>query len=238
MLSEPGKHPEQPASAVGPGAGRGASARTADLGSGRRRPCAAADDGARFDRLRRRGLRAARGYIPRSYAAVAAVLTVLPPQYVYFSDALYAETLFGLFTVLFFVLHRYRSEHGVLFPVRAVRSARLRGAHGRNRFARRLGRRQPVAEGVQARRGRARAFARAGARVDGLDPGGRVVARVPAAGVRLSNGAVPVLQRQLRQEPVAAGSVGAGARPADAPRLRQAGVVERARSCRRASARR
>ena len=48
------------------------------------------------------------GYIPRSYAAVAAVLTVLPPQYVYFSDALYAETLFGLFTVLFFVLHRHR----------------------------------------------------------------------------------------------------------------------------------
>ena len=48
------------------------------------------------------------GYIPRGYAAVAAVLTVLPPQYVYFSDALYAETLFGLFTVLFFLLHRHR----------------------------------------------------------------------------------------------------------------------------------
>jgi len=48
------------------------------------------------------------GYIPRRYAAAAAVLTVLPPQYVYFSDALYAETLFALFTVLFFVLHRHR----------------------------------------------------------------------------------------------------------------------------------
>jgi hypothetical protein len=47
-------------------------------------------------------------YLPRIYAFVAACLALLPPQYVYFSDALYAETVFGLFTVLFFILNRHR----------------------------------------------------------------------------------------------------------------------------------
>ena len=47
---------------------------------------------------------------PESYAFVAACLAVLTPQYVYFSDALYAETVFGLFTVLFFILNRYRNS--------------------------------------------------------------------------------------------------------------------------------
>ena len=49
-------------------------------------------------------------YLPRTYAFVAACLAVLPPQYVYFSDALYAETVFGLFTVLFFIFNRHRNS--------------------------------------------------------------------------------------------------------------------------------
>jgi len=40
-------------------------------------------------------------YIPWIYAFVAAFMAVLQPQYVYFSDSLYAETVFGLLTVLF-----------------------------------------------------------------------------------------------------------------------------------------
>lgn len=46
-------------------------------------------------------------YVPRAYAFAAALISVLQPQYVYFSDSLYAETFFGLFTVLFFLLQRY-----------------------------------------------------------------------------------------------------------------------------------
>jgi len=49
-------------------------------------------------------------YLPRTYAFVAACLAVLPPQYVYFSDAFYAETLFALFTVLFFIFNRHRTS--------------------------------------------------------------------------------------------------------------------------------
>ena len=49
-------------------------------------------------------------YIPRGYALAAAIIAVLQPQYAYFSDALYAETFFGLFTVLFFILQRYRAH--------------------------------------------------------------------------------------------------------------------------------
>jgi hypothetical protein len=51
-------------------------------------------------------------HVPRMRAAAAAVLALLPPQYVYFSDALYAETLFGLLTVLFFLLQRRRERAG------------------------------------------------------------------------------------------------------------------------------
>jgi len=46
-------------------------------------------------------------YIPWIYAFVTAFMAVLQPQYVYFSDSLYAETIFGLLTVLFFIVHRY-----------------------------------------------------------------------------------------------------------------------------------
>jgi len=53
-------------------------------------------------------------YVPRAYAFAAAAIAVLQPQYAYFSDALYAETFFGLFTVLFFILQRYRA-HKVCF---------------------------------------------------------------------------------------------------------------------------
>jgi len=49
-------------------------------------------------------------YIPRAYAVVAAVIAVFQPQYAYFSDSLYAETFFGLFTVLFFIFQRYRKS--------------------------------------------------------------------------------------------------------------------------------
>jgi len=49
-------------------------------------------------------------FVPRAYALVAAALAALPPQYVYFSDALYAEVVFTLFTVLFFILQRHREN--------------------------------------------------------------------------------------------------------------------------------
>jgi hypothetical protein len=49
-------------------------------------------------------------HVPRMLAAAAAVLALVPPQYVYFSDALYAETPFALFTVLFFLLQRGRDK--------------------------------------------------------------------------------------------------------------------------------
>ena len=49
-------------------------------------------------------------YIPRTYALAAALIAVLQPQFAYFSDSLYAETFFGLFTVLFFILQRYRAN--------------------------------------------------------------------------------------------------------------------------------
>ena len=49
-------------------------------------------------------------YIPRTYALAAALIAVLQPQFAYFSDSLYAETFFGLFTVLFFILQRYRAS--------------------------------------------------------------------------------------------------------------------------------
>jgi hypothetical protein len=51
-----------------------------------------------------------RTFLSWAYAFAASVLCVLQPQYAYFSDALYAETFFGLLTVLFFILQRYRSN--------------------------------------------------------------------------------------------------------------------------------
>jgi hypothetical protein len=51
-----------------------------------------------------------RVYLPWAYALAASVICVLQPQYAYFSDALYAETFFGLLTVLFFILQRYRTN--------------------------------------------------------------------------------------------------------------------------------
>lgn len=48
--------------------------------------------------------------LPRMLAAALTLLCVLQPQYVYFSDALYAETFFGLFTVLFFVVRKHRQD--------------------------------------------------------------------------------------------------------------------------------
>ena len=140
---------------------------------------------------------------PACHVALAAAVTlmgVLQPQYVYFSDALYAETFFGLFTVLFFVLRRYRRDTlgFVLCGVCAVLAYEARtagiallaawvvdhalrkdaaGADG----ARRLGRRRDELER--------------------LDQGRRVVAGVPAACVRLPDRALALLQRELCAQP-------------------------------------
>jgi hypothetical protein len=46
--------------------------------------------------------------LPRLLAVAITLVAVLQPQYVYFSDALYAEAFFGLFSVLFFVVRKYR----------------------------------------------------------------------------------------------------------------------------------
>lgn len=51
-----------------------------------------------------------KAHIPWPWAAVVPILGVFQPQYVYFSDALYAETFFGLFTVIFFILQRRRAS--------------------------------------------------------------------------------------------------------------------------------
>lgn len=51
-----------------------------------------------------------RAHVHWAFALTAALIGVLQPQYVYFSDALYAETFFGLFTVLFFILQRRRER--------------------------------------------------------------------------------------------------------------------------------
>jgi hypothetical protein len=48
--------------------------------------------------------------LPRLLAAALTLVALIQPQYIYFSDALYAETFFGLFTVLFFVLRRCRRD--------------------------------------------------------------------------------------------------------------------------------
>ena len=48
--------------------------------------------------------------LPRLLAIAITLVAVLQPQYVYFSDALYAEAFFGLFSVLFFVVRKYRRD--------------------------------------------------------------------------------------------------------------------------------
>ena len=48
--------------------------------------------------------------LPGALAAAVTLVGVLQPQYVYFTDALYAEAFFGLFTIVFFVVRRYRRD--------------------------------------------------------------------------------------------------------------------------------
>jgi hypothetical protein len=48
--------------------------------------------------------------LPPMLAAAVTLLCVLQPQYVFFSDLLFAETFFGLFTALFFVVRKYRQD--------------------------------------------------------------------------------------------------------------------------------
>lgn len=51
-----------------------------------------------------------RGYIARSAAFLAVLFWIFHPANTYFSDSLYAESLFGLITVTFFVLHKRAGE--------------------------------------------------------------------------------------------------------------------------------
>jgi hypothetical protein len=51
-----------------------------------------------------------RGHIARSAAVLAVLFWIFHPGNTYFSDALYAESLFGISTILFFVLHKRTGE--------------------------------------------------------------------------------------------------------------------------------
>jgi hypothetical protein len=51
-----------------------------------------------------------RGYIARSAAFLAVLFWIFHPANTYFSDSLYAEPLFGITTILFFVLHKRTGE--------------------------------------------------------------------------------------------------------------------------------
>ncbi len=48
--------------------------------------------------------------LPLALAAGVTLVALLQPQYVFFSGALFAEGLFGLFTVLFFVVRKWRRD--------------------------------------------------------------------------------------------------------------------------------
>ena len=48
--------------------------------------------------------------LPMALAAGVALVALLQPQYLFFSGTLFAEGLFGLFTVLFFVVRRWRRD--------------------------------------------------------------------------------------------------------------------------------
>ena len=48
--------------------------------------------------------------LPMALAAGVTLVALLQPQYVFFSGTLFAEGLFGLFTVLFFVVRRWRRD--------------------------------------------------------------------------------------------------------------------------------
>jgi hypothetical protein len=51
-----------------------------------------------------------RGHIARSAAVLAVLFWIFHPGNTYFSDALYAESLFGIATILFFILHKRTDE--------------------------------------------------------------------------------------------------------------------------------
>ena len=48
--------------------------------------------------------------LPLALAAGVTLVALLQPQYVFFSGNLFAEALFGLFTVLYFVVRRWRRD--------------------------------------------------------------------------------------------------------------------------------
>ncbi len=69
-------------------------------------------------------------YVPRKFAFTASLIGVFQPQYLYFSDALYAETFFGLFSVAFFIVrkHRRRAASFVLCGLCAILAYEVRTA--------------------------------------------------------------------------------------------------------------
>ena len=48
--------------------------------------------------------------LPLALSVAVALLGLMQPQYIYFSDALYAEAFFGLFTVLYFLIRQWRRD--------------------------------------------------------------------------------------------------------------------------------
>ena len=115
-------------------------------------------------------------YVPRAYASAAAVIAVFQPQYIYFSDSLYAETFFGLFHCLF-PPSEAQQEHRLFSSVWGMCGPRLRGAHGGNCFARSVGRGQSAAERFQAHANCARNFDSSDSELDWVDCSGGVLAR-------------------------------------------------------------
>ena len=69
-------------------------------------------------------------YVPWGYAFGAAVIGVLQAQFIYFSDSLYAETFYGVFTMLFFLCYTRsaRSRWFVCCAVLAVLAYETRTA--------------------------------------------------------------------------------------------------------------
>ena len=82
-----------------------------------------------------------------------------------------------------------QQEHRLFSSVWGICGPRLRGAHG-GCFARSVGRGQSAAERFQAHADCARNFDSSDSELDWVDCSGGVLARVPAAGVCISNGAL------------------------------------------------
>lgn len=60
-----------------------------------------------------------RSHLPWIYALLGSLFSICHPAYIYFSDSFYAETIFGLLTLLFFFCYRRRSN-GLSFVLAAL----------------------------------------------------------------------------------------------------------------------